>query len=128
MTDLTTLAHMLETGVAGPEAQAAAAAEIKRMRKQVTTPRTVIEFIAGQAAQTGALANVGGMETAGSIISTLAANPELIDEYMNAPAATFVSKHLVFRPENGALSWHRKDTNEVITPAEARCLLGKADN
>ena len=42
MTDLTTLAYVLKTGVAGPEAQAAAAAEITRLRDQVETLRSAL--------------------------------------------------------------------------------------
>jgi DNA-binding ferritin-like protein len=45
MTDLTTLSHMLETGVAGPEAQAAAGAEITRLRKQVKAMREALECL-----------------------------------------------------------------------------------
>jgi hypothetical protein len=46
MTDLTTLSHMLETGVAGPEAQAAAGTEITRLRDQVETLREALTDIA----------------------------------------------------------------------------------
>ncbi|MCJ8335626.1 MAG: hypothetical protein MJH10_15530 [Epibacterium sp.] len=46
MTDLTTLAYVLKTGVAGPEAQAAAAAEITRLRDQVETLSEALTKIA----------------------------------------------------------------------------------
>jgi hypothetical protein len=45
VTDLTTLSHMLETGVAGPEAQAAAGAEITRLREQVKAMREALECL-----------------------------------------------------------------------------------
>ncbi|MCJ8336633.1 MAG: hypothetical protein MJH10_20775 [Epibacterium sp.] len=46
MTDLTTLADMLKTGVAGPEAQAAAGTEITRLRDQVETLQKDADLLA----------------------------------------------------------------------------------
>ena len=42
MTDLNTLSHMLKTGVAGPEAQAAAGAEITRLQSALASVRAEI--------------------------------------------------------------------------------------
>lgn len=67
-------------------------------------------------------AGVGGCETAGAIVSYLAANPERIDTFLtdglldalDAPAGHPRDLHL-----DGLLTWHKKD-GDVISPAEAR--------
>lgn len=47
------------------------------------TPRQVIEFIAARSEQFSVQAGVGGMETAGGIISYLAHHPEDIEPFLN---------------------------------------------
>lgn len=46
------------------------------------TPQCVIEYIAKVSRNLGAQANVGAMETAGSIVSFLAANPHYLDDFL----------------------------------------------
>jgi len=91
------------------------------------TPEQVIAIIANHSATTAILAGVGGCETAGNIISTLRANPDLIDEYLANPAGTFIDRISEFRYENGSLSWHAQN-GEIVTPPEMRAHLGHTDN
>lgn len=92
------------------------------------TPSEVISTIAEHSEAVAALAGVGGCETAGNVVSTLHANPWLIPEYLAAPSATHIERSDVFRYDNGALSWHAVGDGKVVTPAQLRAHLGRADS
>ena len=91
------------------------------------TPEQVIETIANHSNAVACLAGVGGCETAGNIISTSHANPELIAEYLATPSATHLDQGDRFRNENGSLSW-RAMNGQIVHPSELRAHLGRADN
>lgn len=70
------------------------------------TPHETIERIAAAARAIGFQAGVGGMETAGSIVSFLAANPQHIDSFMAGGSV------LDWAPNwhnAGCLTWHGAD-------------------
>ena len=91
------------------------------------TPEQVIEIIANHSAAVACLAGVGGCETAGNIISTLHANPELIAEYLATPSAIHLDQCDRFRYENGSLSWHAMN-GQIVHPSELRAHLDRADS
>lgn len=70
------------------------------------TARSVIACIAQAAQQIGWQAGVGGMETAGSIVSYLARNPDKIAAFL---AGDSVLDWPIGWHEQGCLSWHGTD-------------------
>lgn len=87
-----------------------------------------IEFVRGvaEASNTFAgLAGVGGVETAGSLISYLAANPGKIDLFMQEGISALMDD-APGGPRDlhakGCLTWHRKD-GKVTTPQDLRIGL-----
>lgn len=72
--------------------------------------------IAKAAQAIGIQAGVGGMETAGGIVSYLAAHPEHIDAFMQK-GSTFDLPEDWF--SNGCLTWHAQN-GKIVHPAEAR--------
>ena len=73
-----------------------------------------ISFIATVARVTSAQAGTGGMETAGSIVSFLAANPQFIDGFL---AGGSILDWPFAWHRNGCLSWHGVD-GEIHWPGE----------
>lgn len=81
------------------------------------TPEQVILHIAKVAEAVGWQAGVGASETAGMIISSLAAKPDLIDRFLRDGSGLLVSGEI--GPEQGCLTFHRAD-GAVTTPEELR--------
>ena len=78
---------------------------------------TVIARIVDVAATIAFQAGVGGMETAGSIISYLANHPEQIDGFLSGEVSVLdwpINWH-----EQGILSWHGQD-GKIYHPEFAR--------
>lgn len=80
------------------------------------TPREVIAHIAAVSSAIGFQAGVGAMETAGSVVSYLAAHPEEIDAFL---AGGSVLDWPVGWHAEGCLSWHGMD-GKIHTPEQAR--------
>ena len=79
--------------------------------------KETIAFIADYADTFAQFAGVGGMETAGSIISFLAANPEHIDDFLSGKTSAVdwpVGWH-----EQGCLTWHGQN-GKIYSPADVR--------
>lgn len=74
-----------------------------------------IQYVAECSRNIGFGAGVGEMETAGQIISYLAANPDKIDAFIDG--GTFAWPLDWF--ENGCLSWHAMN-GRIVRPEEAR--------
>lgn len=83
---------------------------------ETAAARAVIQRIAEAAEAVGWQAGVGGMETAGSIVSFLAAHPEHVEAFM---AGGSVLDWPVGWHEQGKLTWHGQD-GKVYDPATAR--------
>lgn len=81
------------------------------------TPEQLIEHIANVAKAVGWQAGVGASETAGMIVSCLAAKPELVQRFIDEGSGLLVSGEI--GPEHGCLTFHRLDGN-VTTPDELR--------
>lgn len=80
------------------------------------TAQQVIERIATVSAAIGWQANVGAMETAGSIVSYLARHPEKIDEFMNGGS---VMDWPATWHRDGNLTWHGMD-GKIHNPQTVR--------
>lgn len=81
------------------------------------SPRAVIAHIAKVSEAIGWQAGVGGMETAGSIVSYLDSHPEQIDGFLSGKTSIFdwpPSWH-----EQGRLTWHGQN-GSVVHPEYAR--------
>lgn len=75
----------------------------------------VIQHIAKVAAAVGSQANVGGMETAGAILSYLAEHPRDLEPFMNGGIFELPADlHM-----HGRLTWHGRD-GKLHTPEHAR--------
>ena len=85
----------------------------------------VIERIAQVASDFSAPAGIGACETAGMIVSVLAAHPELTDSFMRDGVSALINDD-VYRWENGTLSW-LSVSGKIVSPAELRAHLGKLD-
>lgn len=81
------------------------------------TPEQIIEHIAKVAKAVGWQACVGASETAGMIVSCLAAKPELVQRFLTEGSGLLVSGEIA--PEHGCLTFHRLD-GDVTTPDELR--------
>lgn len=113
------LRDMLERATA--EANSADPVEVFR--------RGILDFIHELAVASdtfAGMAGVGGIETAGSLISYLAAHPEKIDLFMQQgifglmDGAPGGPRDL---HAQGCLTWHRKGDGKVTTPQELRIGL-----
>lgn len=81
------------------------------------TPEQVIKHIETVADAWAAAAGVGGMETAGSIVSFLAAHPERIGDFLSGKSSPLdwpIGWH-----EQGRLSWHGQD-GKIYRPEHVR--------
>lgn len=81
------------------------------------TELEVIERIANIAETIAAQAGVGGMETAGSIVSFLAEHPERIDGFFSG--ADCVLDWPIGWHEQGRLTWHAMN-GKIVAPEFAR--------
>ena len=77
----------------------------------------VILHIANVAQAVAWQAGVGASETAGMIVSCLAAKPELVERFMEEGSGLLASGEI--GPDHGCLTFHRMD-GKVTTPAELR--------
>ena len=76
----------------------------------------VIDRIARAAEQVALHAGVGGMEMAGMIISILADQPILTQQFLDNPSEFMISDHM--HAERGRLTFHRRSDGKVTTPQE----------
>jgi hypothetical protein len=73
----------------------------------------VVEEIAAAADEIARIADIGGAEVAGLIISVLATDAKLTQEFVrNGPAALLTHK---LTWENGCLTWHGAD-GKIMSP------------
>ena len=82
-----------------------------------------VKLIANQADATGQMANVGGCETAGLIVSVIAANPELAADFLANPVGTMIDNQRMTWG-CGALTWHAQN-GEIVTPKRLRESQGE---
>lgn len=101
--------------------QRALSAEAK-LAQAVEAPK-VVQCIAEVAAAVGWQANVGASETAGLIVSVLAANPEQIGRFMEEGSELFIDGTM--RAENGCLS-HRAINGQIVEPTKLREIKGQS--
>ena len=85
------------------------------------TPEQVIKRIADVAQAVGWQAGVGGMETAGMIVSVLAAKPELVQRFLDEGTELLVNGDIL--PEHGCLTFHRSSDGKVTTPQQLRSAI-----
>lgn len=81
------------------------------------TPCQIIGLIADRASVFACQAGVGGMETAGSIISYLAKHPEHVDGFLSGE--TSMVDWPIGWHEQGCLTWHGRD-GKIYDPATVR--------
>jgi hypothetical protein len=79
-------------------------------------PSRVIQRIAQAAHAIGWQAGVGGMETAGSIVSFLAANPERVAPFLAGEESPCDWDEWL---HNGCLTWQGQ-SGKIVTPEEGR--------
>lgn len=79
--------------------------------------RNLIQWIAEVAEAIGWQAGVGASETAGMIVSCLAARPELVHRFLKDGSGLLVDGEI--GPDHGCLTFHRMD-GKVTTPKELR--------
>lgn len=89
------------------------------------TPEQVIQKIAEVASINAAMANVGGCEMAGMIVSYLAAHPEKVDDFLLCGTSLMIDDER-FHWRNGCLTWHANN-GSIVSPAELREITGGAD-
>lgn len=81
------------------------------------TPIDVIKRIAEVANAIGWQAAVGASETAGTIISVLAANPQIVDRFLAEGAGAFIDGPIALDAANGCLTYLAQ-TGEILSPGE----------
>lgn len=81
----------------------------------------VIHRIASVADAVGWQAGVGGMETAGMIVSYLAAHPEDTETFLRDGTGYLIDSKISV--EHGSLTFHRKLDGKVTTPQELRAAI-----
>lgn len=82
------------------------------------TPQAVIQRIAEAADAVSFQAGVGGMETAGMIVSILAKHPDKIDGFLREGVGFLLDADL-FSAEHGCLNFHNQ-IGGISTPKDAR--------
>jgi len=92
--------------------------------KTTKTPTEVIQWIAEVAAAIGWQAGVGATETAGGIVSVLAANPHLIERFLTEGSGLFIDGPVNLDVVNGCLTYYAQ-TGEVLSPGELHRRRGK---
>ena len=88
-----------------------------RNKTTPSTPTEVIQWIAKVAHAIGWQAGVGASETAGTIISVLAANPQMIDRFLVEGAGMFIDGPLALDAINGCLTYLAQ-SGEILSPGE----------
>jgi hypothetical protein len=87
----------------------------------VAAATPVVLRIAEVARAVGWQANVGGMETAGVIVSSLAERPELIERFLAEGTELMLAGEIA--AEKGSLTFHRVSDGKVTTPQELRSAI-----
>jgi hypothetical protein len=87
----------------------------------MTTAKEFLDRVHEIATVVGWQAGVGGVETAGQIISCLYANPEAIDRFMTEGAELILDGTI--SAENGSLTYHASN-GKVVSPSELRARKG----
>lgn len=87
------------------------------------TERATVKRIAQVASEVAAQAGVGASETAGLIVSVLAANPEQTERFMAEGSELFIDGTI--RPENGCLT-HMAMNGQVVSPTRLRMMKGQS--
>lgn len=82
-----------------------------------------VKRIAEVAAAVGWQANAGASETAGLIVSVLAANPEHTERFMAEGSELFIDGTM--RAENGCLS-HFAMNGQIVSPTKLRMMKGQS--
>ncbi len=85
--------------------------------------RATVKRIAEVASVVAAQAGVGASETAGLIVSVLAANPEHTERFMSEGSELFIDGTI--RPENGCLT-HMAMNGQVVSPTKLRMMKGQS--
>lgn len=81
----------------------------------------VVRRIAEVAEAVGNQAGVGGMETAGMIISYLYEHPDMVERFLREGTGMMIEGDIM--PENGCLTFHRRIDGRVTTPQELRAAI-----
>ena len=81
------------------------------------TPTEVIQWIAQVSHAIGFQAGVGASETAGTIISVLAANPQMVDDFMSRGVGLFIDGPVHLDAVNGCLTYLAQN-GEILSPGE----------
>ncbi len=87
------------------------------------TERATVKRIAQVASEVAAQAGVGASETAGLIVSVLAANPEQTERFMAEGSELFIDGTI--RPENGCLT-HMAMNGQVVSPTRLRMMKSQS--
>ena len=90
------------------------------------TPEEVIRKIAEVAAAIGWQAGVGGMETAGGLVSVLAEHPEKIAGFLSGEL-DIISDDALLQPSMGCLTWHAQN-GKIVSPADMRAIKQQRDH
>lgn len=85
--------------------------------------RATVKRISDVASAVAAQAGVGASETAGLIVSVLAANPEQTERFMAEGSELFIDGTI--RPENGCLT-HMAMNGQVVSPTKLRMMKGQS--
>lgn len=97
-------------------------AQQAKLAQAVEAPK-VVQRIAEVANAVGWQASVGASETAGLIVSVLAANPEQIYRFMQEGSELFIDGTM--RAENGCLSHHARN-GQIVQPTKLREIKGQS--
>lgn len=83
-------------------------------------PADTVKYIADVAEAFAEAAGVGGVETAGAIISYLAAHPDLVANFMDDGPEFLMNVDARRIHADGKLTWHRGGDGRVVTPQDLR--------
>lgn len=108
-----------------PEASDFAVENIKALFAPILAEkeRATVKRISDVASAVAAQAGVGASETAGLIVSVLAANPEQTERFMAEGSELFIDGTI--RPENGCLT-HMAMNGQVVSPTKLRMMKGQS--
>ncbi|HCE09751.1 MAG TPA: hypothetical protein DEQ40_14355 [Oxalobacteraceae bacterium] len=90
-------------------------------------PADTIKYIADVAEAFADAAGVGGVETAGAIISYLAAHPDMVGNFMEDGPEFLMNVDARRIHADGRLTWHRGGDGKVVTPRDLRISLTVRD-
>lgn len=90
------------------------------------TPEEVIRKIAEVASAIAWQAGIGGMETAGMLVSALAAHPEKIAGFLSGELVA-VDDDALLQPAMGCLTWHAQN-GKIVSPSDMRAIKKQRDH